>query len=214
MRTSRLIATSGLISLITLAVGAATSYAVRPFELETFHLSSLQDDYTNPDGYLIPLVGTFVGQLLLMGAAIGFGRRLHRTHPATAYIASSLLLTAVALLSVNSVHEYLGIANWHIHAVLAHIGFGLMILAHLGFVYLAEREFGKRGRFNLRIDLGVALFSLVVVVSLFLVPKFTGLDITQLVFGFSVDLILGLCEVIYLTIFFVSLWRVARTLEI
>ena len=89
-----------------------------------------------------------------------------------------------------------------------------LILAHIGVVYLSEREFGSRGRFNLRIDLGLALFSFVVVVSLFLIPKFTGLDITQLVLGFSVDLILGLCEAIYLTIFFVSLWRVAKVLGI
>ena len=214
MRISRLIAISAGISLITLAVGAATSYAVRPFHLETFHLSSLQDDYTNPDGYLVPLIGTFIGQLLLIGAAVGFGRRLRQTHPVLAYVASTLLLTAVVLLSVNSIHEYLGIEDTHVHAVLAHIGFGLMILAHISFIYLAERDFGNRGRFNIRNDLRIALFSFVVVVSLFLIPLFTGVDVTQLVFGFSVDLILGLCEVIYLTIFFVSLWRTARTLEV
>ena len=204
----------GGLSLITLVIGAITSYAGRSFAWETFHLSSLQDDYTNPDGYLVPLIGTFIAQLLLMPAAIQFGRRLHSGQPIVAFMSSSLLLTSVALLSVNSVHEYLGIENWHIHGVLAHIAFGFMILGHIGIVALGEREWGSRGRYNLRIDLGTALFSFVVVVSFFLVPKFAGLDVTQAVFGFSVDVILGACEVIYLAIFYVSLWRAARTLEI
>lgn len=209
--TSRIIAGTGLLSLVTLVIGAMTSYQSRAFEWTTFHVSSLQDDYTNPDGYLIPLLGTLVSQLILMWVSVRLGKGLARSPRWMVFGAVASLEVALILLSVNAVHELVNMANWHLHAVLAHLAFGLLILGHLGLLQAAIST-GVKGQ-RLVLDRRLVLFAFTVVVALFLVPKFTGIDVTLAVFGFPVDVILGACEVIYLTIFYVSLWRIARSLE-
>jgi len=209
--TSRIIAGSGLLSLASLGIGAVTSYHARTFEWTSFHVSSLQDDYTNPDGYLIPLLGTLVSQLILMWVAVRLGRGLATAPRWMVLGAVACLEVALILLSVNAVHELVNMANWHLHAVLAHLAFGLLILGHLGLLQAAISTRVQDHR--LYLDRRLVLFAFAVVVMLFLVPKFTGIDVTQAVFGFPVDVILGACEVIYLTIFYVSLWRIARSLE-
>lgn len=197
--------------MVTLTIGAVISYRTRSFEWTTFHLSSLQDDFTNPDGYLIPLFGTLIAQLLLVVPVYRLGRGLVQRGHASALFAGSLIVLAMTLLSINNIHELMKIANWHIHAILAHVAFGLMIAGHWGLLHAAAAHVNTSR--DLHADKRLVAFSFAVVVILFLIPKFTGTDVTMKLFGFPVDVILGACEVIYVSIFYVSLWRIARSLE-
>lgn len=197
---------SAMIALITLVIGGVLSYQSRDFTWETFQISSLQSAYTNPLGYLIPSVGTLFSQLILIYVAIKLARRFNDLY------AGVFLVTSLALMSVNSVHDIINMKNWMVHAVMAHIGFGLMILSHIMYVFRArawqdEHVVDLRRRYH--IDQRWAVFSFAVVMLLFIIPKFTGFDVMKLIFDFNVDYILGACEVIYLVVFYVSMYRVA-----
>lgn len=204
--TAQWVLISGLISLFTLVIGGVLSYQTRDFAWETFQISSLQSAYTNPAGYLISATGTLIGQLILIYVAGVLTRRFSDLY------AGVFLITSLVLLSINSVHDIFDIKDWMIHAVLAHIGFGLMILSHIMFVVRArvwqeEHTVETPRRFHL--DLRWAYFSFIIVMLLFIIPKFTGFDVLKLLFNFNVDLILGACEVIYIVVFYVSMYRVA-----
>ena len=204
--TAQWVLISGLISLFTLVIGGVLSYQSRDFSWETFQISSLQSAYTNPTGYLIPAIGTLIGQIILIVVGGRLARRFNDLY------AGVFLVTSLVLLSVNSIHDIIDMKNWMVHAVLAHVGFGLMILSHIMFVVRArswqdEHAIDLPRRFHL--DLRWAVFSFMIVMLLFIIPKFTGFDVLKLLFNFNVDLILGACEVIYLVVFYVSMYRVA-----
>jgi len=209
---------SGLLALLTFTVGGVLSYQTRDFVLEEFQVSSLQSAYTNPAGYVIPAVGTLLSQIILIGVAAVLTRRFVRAFTGTfsrrSLIAGATLVTSLVLMSVNSVHDIMNTKNWYVHAILAHLAFGLMILSHIMFVQLAmlwQEEHQPEQRRRLHIDLRWSVLAFVTVLVLFIIPKFTGFDLARALFDMNVDLILGLCEVTYLTLFYISMYRVAAT---
>jgi hypothetical protein len=209
---------SGLLALLTLTVGGVLSYQTRAFALESFQVSSLQSSYTNPIGYLIPAIGTLISQMMLIVVAIRLSRWFYGEFSGSftrrSLIAGVLLATSLSLMSVNSVHDILDTKNGYVHAVLAHIAFGLMILSNIMFIQLAmlwQEEHQPEIRRRLFIDLRWTTFAFVAVLVLFIIPKFTGFDVAAVVFGFNVDYVLGLCEVVYLTVFYATMYRVAAT---
>lgn len=209
---------SGLLAILTLTVGGVLSYQTRDFVLEEFQVSSLQSAYTNPTGYLIPAIGTLFSQIILIGVVgVLTGRYLRAftgSFARRSLFAGAMLVTSLVLMSVNSVHDILDIKNWYVHAILAHLAFGLMILSHIMFVQLAmlwQEEHQPEQRRRLHIDLRWSVLAFVTVLVLFIIPKFTGFDLARTLFDMNVDLVLGLCEVTYLTLFYVSMYRVAST---
>lgn len=209
---------SGLLALLTLTVGGVLSYQTRDFVLEEFQVSSLQSAYTNPVGYVIPAMGTLLSQIILIGVAVSLTRRFARVFTGAfsrrSLFAGVTLVVSLVLMSVNSAHDILDTKLWYVHAILAHLAFGLMILSHIMFVQLAmlwQEEHQPEQRRRLHIDLRWSVLAFVTVLVLFIIPKFTGFDLARTLFDVNVDIVLGLCEVAYLTIFFISMYRVAAT---
>lgn len=189
------VATSGIMIVLSHAVGAVTWVASPRASLRTFDLSTIQSVSDNPDGYVIPMLGMLVGVGLMGFVAL----RLRQRAPQPAL----MLLLAVVLFVVNTVATYLLPDVWRIHAILARLSFIMLIISQIAFFR----------QYAMRLDRYVAWGTLVAAVVLFVMPFFVGIDLVMHVAGFDVSVILGMSEVAYLGIMYTGMYRVIRAAE-
>ncbi|MBU3742330.1 MAG: hypothetical protein FGM24_08610 [Candidatus Kapabacteria bacterium] len=186
---------SGIMIVLSHAVGAVTWVASANASLRTFDLSTIQSVSDNPDGYIIPLFGMLLGVGLMGFVARGMRPRAPQ--------AARMLFIAVALFVVNAVATYLLPDVWRIHAFLARVSFIMLIISQIGFFR----------HYAMRVDRYIAWGTLVAAVVLFVLPTYFSFDLVMHVAGVDVSVILGLCEVAYLGIMYTGMYRVIRTAE-
>lgn len=202
MRSSTLVLASAALASITLGASAAVLYAYVPFDARTFDLSSLQSPYFNPYGYVVSCIGVSCSALLLVVYAWRCLQRYRVAHRRSAWVGASALTGAMLLFVANSAHAVVGYDNWKLHGVLAIVGFALLILAHYTLARLAGLP---------RIYTVLAVTSWFIALVLFMLPRFTDLDLAYVLLGLEPGLMLGISEVTYLAIVYASLYRIAES---
>ena len=182
-------------AMVTQLAGMVVWFSTATVTLERFDLSSVQSVEDNPEGYLIPWVGTLSGMLLLWM----IGLRLRRWLPA----AGIMLMASMTIFVGNSLFSIIWPEYWEVHAFLARVSFFTLIGAQILCTVRRQHVVAH----------AVAYACLVAAVMLFILPKYGDVDLMWHLTSVQSDTILGITEGLYIIIIYATLFRVIRSFE-
>lgn len=189
----RLIAISALFAGLSQVAGMIVWVRTDDVGLYEFDLSALQSADHNPNGYLLPLVGTSVSMALLLVAGMLLRRRTGT--------GGALLMVSMILFLGNNVVSHLRPDLWGWHAALARISFMVLIIAQIAVMRSARWHTG----------LMAALTSMILASLLYVLPFWFDIDLASRLLQVDMRTFIGLAESAYLAVFFGTMLRASAT---
>ena len=209
-RVRLLVIVSAVILFVSLALSWMICFADQPFVLIEFDLSDLQWYKGNPRGYLYATIGPMVAMVVMTPLVAFLYTKYRAAAPNTAFAGSAMFVVTIVTFVVNAILSTLSSDDWLMHGVLARSSFSFLIITNVIFLHAAHIA-EKKGHLDKGLTTPVLLMlthvSLFIILSIFIGPHLVGYNYPLMWIGLEPSHILGSCEVIYLILGYITLYR-------